>query len=131
LLDTFDQIGVRRGVGGEEIDRFVATQRDVVRLIVLPGAFHDIVGRYMQVVIAQMMQTTACNVLHQVKQRCARWLLMTHDRMHEQDFHLSHEFLAVMLGVQRPTVSVVAGTLQEAGLIRYAHGRVTVRDRKG
>ena len=56
---------------------------------------------------------------------------MTHDRMHEQDFHLSHEFLAVMLGVQRPTVSVVAGMLQEAGLIQYKHGHVTVRDRHG
>jgi CRP-like cAMP-binding protein len=95
------------------------------------GALHDLLGRYTQVVIAQMMQSTACNVMHQVQQRCARWLLMTHDRMHEQDFTLSHEFLAVMLGVQRPTVSVVAGTLQEAGLIRYKHGRVTVRDRQG
>ena len=64
-------------------------------------------------------------------QRCARRLLTTHDRMHEQDFHLSHEFLAMMLGVQRPTVSVVASTLQQAGLIRYTHGRVTVRNRKG
>ena len=53
------------------------------------------------------------------------------DRMHEQDFNLSHEFLAVMLGVQRPTVSAVAATLQEAGLIRYTHGRATVRNRKG
>ncbi len=56
---------------------------------------------------------------------------MTHDRMHEQDFHLSHEFLAVMLGVQRPTVSLVAASLQHAGLIRYTHGRVSVIDRKG
>ena len=88
-------------------------------------------GRYTQVVISQMMQSTACNALHQVQQRCARWLLTTHDRMHEQDFHLSHEFLAVMLGVQRPTVSIVAGTLQDAGLIRYTHGRVRVLDRKG
>jgi CRP-like cAMP-binding protein len=95
------------------------------------GALHDLIGRYMQVVIAQMMQCTACNALHQVPQRAARWLLTTHDRMREQDFNLSHEFLAVMLGVQRPTVSVVAATLQEAGLIRYTHGRVTVRDRKG
>ena len=85
-------------------------------------------GRYTQVFIAQMMQSTACNALHNVQQRCARWLLMTHDRMHEQDFNLSHEFLAVMLGVHRPTVSVVAGTLQKAGLIRYTHGRVTVRE---
>src|SRR5258707_7770711 len=95
------------------------------------GAFRTFVERYTQLVIAQMMQSTACNALHQVHQRCARWLLMTHDRMHEQDFHLSHEFLAVMLGVQRPTVSVVAATLQEAGLIRYTHGDVTVRNRPG
>ena len=60
-----------------------------------------------------------------------RMVLTTHDQMGEQDFNLSHEFLAVMLGVQRPTVSAVAGTLQEAGLIRYTHGRVTVRDRQG
>jgi CRP-like cAMP-binding protein len=78
-----------------------------------------------------MMQSTACNALHQVQQRAARWLLMTHDRMHELDFNLSHEFLAVMLGVQRPTVSLVAATLQQSKLIRYTHGRVTVRDRKG
>jgi len=104
---------------------------DFRREVAKPGAFHDLVGQYTQVVIAQMMQSTACNVLHQVMQRCARWLLMTHDRMHEHDFHLSHEFLAVMLGVQRPTVSVVAATLQDGGLIRYSHGRVTVTDRKG
>jgi CRP-like cAMP-binding protein len=58
------------------------------------GPLHDLLGRYTQSVIAQMMQTTACNALHQVPQRCARWLLMTHDRMHRQDFSLSHEFLA-------------------------------------
>ena len=56
---------------------------------------------------------------------------MTHDRMHRQAFNLSHEFLAIMLGVQRPTVSIAAAALQEAGLIRYTHGRVTVRNRKG
>ena len=88
------------------------------------------IGRYTQVIIAQLMQSTACNARHGVAQRCARWLLMTHDRMRQQDFNLSHEFLAIMLGVQRPTVNIAAATLQEAGLIRYIHGRVTVRDRK-
>lgn len=101
------------------------------RALAEPGPFRELIGRYTQVVIAQMMQSAACNVLHQVQQRCARWLLMTHDRMYEQDFHLSHEFLAVMLGVQRPTVSLVAKTLQDAGLIRYTHGRVTVTNRRG
>jgi CRP-like cAMP-binding protein len=104
---------------------------DFRRLIAAPGHFGALVGCYAQVVVAQMMQSTACNALHQVQQRCARWLLTTHDRMHQQDFNLSHEFLAVMLGVARPTVSLVAGTLQDAGLIRYTRGRVTVLNRAG
>jgi CRP-like cAMP-binding protein len=104
---------------------------DFRRELAARGALHTLVGHYAQVFIAQMMQTTACNAMHSVQQRCARWLLMTHDRMHEQDFILSHEFLAVMLGVQRPTVSTVAAALQRAGLIRYTHGRVTVQNRKG
>ena len=95
------------------------------------GTFRDLIGRYAESVIAQMMQSTACNAMHPVQQRCARWLLLTHDRMHEHDFQLSHEFLAVMLGVQRPTVSIVAKGLQQAGLIRYARGRISVTDRKG
>ncbi len=104
---------------------------DFRREVATRGALHDLMGRYTQVVIAQLMQSTACSVRHQVQQRCARWLLMTHDRMDQQDFNLSHEFLAVMLGVRRPTVSIAAGALQEAGLIGYTHGRVTVRNRKG
>jgi CRP-like cAMP-binding protein len=105
--------------------------KDFRREVSEGGALRTLMGRYAQVVIAQMMQSAACNALHQVQQRCARWLLTTHDRMHEQDFNLSHEFLAVMLGVQRPTVSVVAATLQQAGLIRYVHGHVTVVNREG
>lgn len=95
------------------------------------GALNDLVGRYAQVAVAQIMQSAACNALHNVQERCARWLLMTQDRMHQQDFHLSHEFLAVMLGTRRPTVTTVAGALQDAGLITYRHGHVTVLDRKG
>lgn len=94
------------------------------------GALQELIGRYAQSVLAQMMQSAACNVLHQVQERCCRWLLMTHDRMHLQDFNLSHEFLAVMLGVRRPSVTVVAGVLQSAGLISYTHGRVKVLNRK-
>jgi CRP-like cAMP-binding protein len=72
---------------------------DFRREVATRGALHDLMGRYTQVIIAQLMQSTACKARHQVQQRCARWLLMTHDRMQEQDFNLSHEFLAVMLGV--------------------------------
>jgi CRP-like cAMP-binding protein len=94
-------------------------------------AVRALLGRYLQVVIGQMIQTTACNVRHGVQERCVRWLLMAHDRMHRKDFILSHEFLAEMLGASRSTVSEVAGKLQAAGLIRYSHGRVIVLDRKG
>ena len=94
-------------------------------------ALRTLLGRYLQVVIGQMMQTTACNVHHGMQERCVRWLLMAHDHMHRQNFTLSHEFLAEMLGASRPTVSEVAGKLQAAGLIRYSHGRVTVVSRKG
>jgi CRP-like cAMP-binding protein len=95
------------------------------------GVFERRVGRYAQVFLAQVMQTAACNALHPVQERCCRWLLQTHDRVHGQDFALSHEFLGVMLGVRRSTVTVVAGGLQSAGLIKYAHGRVRVIDRRG
>jgi CRP-like cAMP-binding protein len=114
-----------------DTDAEMLSVEDFRREVSTRGALHNLMGRYTQVIIAQLMQSTACRVRHQVQQRCARWLLMTHDRMHEQDFNLSHEFLAVMLGVRRPTVSIAAAALQEAGLIRYTHGWVTVRSRKG
>jgi len=95
------------------------------------GAFATLVGRYAQATVAQMMQSAACNALHHVQERCPRWLLMTHDRVGRDEFHLSHEFLAIMLGVRRQSVTVVAGTLQAAGLISYKHGHVKILDRKG
>ncbi len=95
-----------------------------------PGAFQECVLRYWQGFQKLIMQSTACMALHPVQDRCCRWLLMAHDRVRRDEFELSHEFLAMMLGATRPTVTVVAGTLQKAGLIRYRHGRVTVIDRK-
>ena len=95
------------------------------------GAFYECVQRYSQGFMIQMMQSTACIALHPVLERCCRWLLMTHDRMRRDDFLLSHEFLAMMLGTTRPTVTVVAGTLQKAGLIKYVHGHITILDRAG
>ena len=95
------------------------------------GHLHDSVQRYAQAYLALMMHSTACIALHPVQERCCRWLLMTHDRVHSDEFQLSHEFLAIMLGSTRPTVTVVAGTLQKAGLITYKHGHMRVLDRKG
>jgi CRP-like cAMP-binding protein len=95
------------------------------------GPLARIVAAYAHTVLAQIVQTAACNRLHDSRGRCARWLLLTQDRVESNEFVLSHEFLAFMLGVQRSTVTVIAGTLQKAGLIRYVHGRVTVVDRAG
>jgi CRP-like cAMP-binding protein len=94
-------------------------------------AFHDAVARYVHVLYAVTARLTACNARHQVQERCARWLLLTHDRMRRQDFHVSHDFLAAMLGVRRPTISSVAAALQTAGFIEYVHGRVKVLNRHG
>ena len=94
------------------------------------GPFFDCVQRYSQGLVTLMMHSTACMALHAVHERCCRWLLMTHDRVRRDDFYLSHEFLAIMLGSTRPTVSLVAGTLHKAGLITYTHGHVTILDRQ-
>jgi CRP-like cAMP-binding protein len=77
------------------------------------GALYDAISRYSQGSIALMMQSTACMALHQVHERCCRWLLMTHDRIKADQFSLSHEFLAMMLGSTRPTVTGVARSLQK------------------
>jgi CRP-like cAMP-binding protein len=87
--------------------------------------------RYAQSYMSQVSQSSACNRAHSIGERCARWLLMTHDRVATNEFPLTHEFLSLMLGVRRAGVTVAAGTLQKAGLIEYTHGRVKVVDRAG
>jgi len=79
----------------------------------------------------QVAQSAACNQFHSLAQRCCRWLLMTHDRMQSDEFRLTQEFLAMMLGVQRTGVTAAASRLQRAGLIRYTRGNVTIIDRCG
>lgn len=98
----------------------------------LRGAFFNRVIRYHQALAIQTQQTTACNALHHAEQRCCRWLLMTRDRVGSDELKLTHDFLAVMLGVRRPTVTIIAGTLQNAGLITNGHrGTISITDRKG
>jgi CRP-like cAMP-binding protein len=79
----------------------------------------------------QVAQSAACNQYHSLRQRCCRWLLMTHDRMDSDQFLLTQEFLAMMLGVQRSGVSAAAGALQRSGFIHYNRGHVTIIDRAG
>jgi CRP-like cAMP-binding protein len=94
------------------------------------GSFRALVARYAQFHVLQIMQCVACNALHELEPRCCRWLLQTHDRVGADEFQLKHEFLAVMLGVSRPTVTVALGTLQKAGLIAGHYGRIQILDRK-
>src|ERR1700736_2191100 len=84
--------------------------------------------RYAHAFFNQVAQSAACAHLHKVEQRCCRWLLMTRDRMPTGDFLLTHEFLGMMLGVRRTTVTDVMGSLQKAGLIRYRRGHVIILD---
>ncbi|WP_210530871.1 Crp/Fnr family transcriptional regulator [Rubellimicrobium arenae] len=87
--------------------------------------------RYTLALMNQMAQNASCNRTHEVEERCARWLLMTQDRVGEPSFPLTQEFLAQMLGVRRPTVSVAAGMLAKAGLISYQRGQMLILDREG
>ncbi len=95
------------------------------------GALHALLLRYIHTIFAQISQTAACNRVHSLNERLARWLLLTHDRLGRDNFGLTHEFLARMLGTRRAGVSVAASALREAGLIDYSRGEVAVLDRQG
>ena len=94
---------------------------------VLDGLLH----RYSQFVFETVSQSAACNRLHVIEQRCARWLLMSQDRVGRDRFDLTQEFLAMMLGVRRPGVTVAIGLLEKAGLIVHERGSITVVNRAG
>jgi len=93
--------------------------------------FRQLLDRYVQAYVNMLGQLAACNRLHSIYERCARWLLMTQDRVESPAIRLTHEYLAMMLGTQRSGVSIAAGTLQNAGFIRYASGTITILDRAG
>ena len=99
--------------------------------IAASGALRGLFLRYAQCYMSQVSQSSACNRAHSIEERCARWLLMTHDRVGADEFPLTHEFLSYMLGIRRAGVTVAAGMLQKAGLIEYKHGHVKVIDRAG
>jgi CRP-like cAMP-binding protein len=107
-----------------EVSRFQAALRENTRLRAACEA-------YAQAFLAHLLQNVACNAAHTVEQRCARWLLMCAGQTDDDAFALTQEYLAEMLGVRRSTVTVIAGTLQQTGLIRYCRGSITVVDRRG
>ncbi len=95
------------------------------------ASFRQRLDRYLQAYVNMLGQLAACNRLHSVYERCARWLLMTHDRVRMNAVPLTHEYLAMMLGTGRSGVTIAAGTLQQAGFIKYGHGVITILDRDG
>jgi CRP-like cAMP-binding protein len=94
------------------------------------GPFYGLISRYAQAHQALIMQSVACGSMHSVEERCCRWLLMTHDRVGQDEFQLTHEFLGHMLGTRRPTVSLVLGTLEKAGVIQNGMKKITVVSRR-
>jgi CRP-like cAMP-binding protein len=104
-----------------------AFQREMNR----QGSFSKVINRYARGFVAFLMQSVACNALHSVGQRCARWLLTTRDRVGRNEFPFTQEFLAVMLGVRRPSVTLAIGALQRAGVVDFGHRRVVILDGPG
>jgi CRP-like cAMP-binding protein len=106
--------------------------RDFAAQVIAPrGQLYDNLLMYADAFMAMVAQTAACNSLHAIDERLARWILMTHDRVGRNEMPLTHEFLAFMLGVRRSSVSIAASALQQNGLIRYTRGQITVIDRTG
>jgi CRP-like cAMP-binding protein len=103
--------------------------KDFQREVETNAVFRTVLFRYNEALQAQIMQTAVCNGRHGLEQRLVRWLLMAHDRADGDALQLTQEFMAMMLGVHRPSITITAGILQRAGLIQYSGGRVTVIDR--
>ena len=126
-VDTAPQRGIVQGSGTalrmskQHFDRERSESPNLMRSL----------NRYLYMWMAQLSQSTACTRFHAVEARLARWLLMTHDRAHADHFHLTHEFLAGMLGVRRSAITIAAGSLRGRRLIRYARGEIRILDRQG
>jgi CRP-like cAMP-binding protein len=112
-------------------DALRMTAADFLRAIVEPGPFTALLHRYTQALMIQISQGTACNRIHSIEERCARWLLLTHDRVGTDNFMLTQEFLSQMLGVRRASVNPIAATFQKAGFIEYSRGNIRILNRKG
>ncbi len=102
---------------------------DLLAEFAMGGTMRDEILRFISKLITQVSQTALCNRLHPIEKRLSRWLLMCQDRTERKTLHLTQEFIANMLGANRTTVAIAAAELQNAGLIRYSRGNLTIRDR--
>lgn len=109
----------------------IVPSEDFRELCATHDDLHNLLLTYARAFTVQALQSVACNGVHSVEERCARWLLMTHDRVGRDQFQLTQEFLSEMLAVSRASVNLVARSFQTAGLIRYARGDLTILDRSG
>ena len=112
-------------------DAFRLSARRLQQGFAHPGPLQNLLLRYTQALITQVSQTAVCNRLHSVEQRLCRWLLLCHDRKNRSDLLMTQELIANMLGGRRESVTVAAGHLQDAGLIHYCRGRISIMDRIG
>lgn len=111
--------------------RAVVISADHFRALSHNYRFRRLLDRFLQAYVNMLGQLAACNGMHSIYERTARWLLMTRDRVDSDKIELTHEFLSMMLGAQRSGVTIAAATLQQAGFIRYSHGHIVIVDRNG
>jgi CRP-like cAMP-binding protein len=141
LVGREGAVGVQAAFGAETMITEIMAQSDVVAIRASGTAVRAAADasphlqrqlrKFASALHVQVSQTAACNAVHNVERRLARWLLMVHDRTDGDTLFLTHELISLMLGVTRPGVTIAAGALQKAGLIQYARGRLTVVDRSG
>lgn len=135
VTDAIALFGIDRAVL-ETIVQVPGRAYRIKRIVLMQEMERDAILRtmlrdYARFAIGQLARTAACNRLHALEGRSCRWLLIAHDNAGADSFELTQEFLAMMLGVQRSGVSIVANMLKRAELISYSHGRVTIIDRRG
>jgi CRP-like cAMP-binding protein len=128
LVVEYDSSPIR-AIVQVEATTFRVSAQDLKSLLLVCPKLERRLQRYSQELSIQATQIAACNRLHEVEERLARWLLMSHDRVGSDSFALTQEFVAHMLGSRRASVTVAAGILQKAGLITYTRGRVTIKSR--